>query len=269
MEKEYKAVLIVDLSEIDRAYKETALVLGPDNVTALTEPKQVFALLQMFHPEVLIIDPEFFLHSGVRLEDLEEHRKSRKYKIIALYPNREKDDRSKECGTLHADAEYAGEIDYLEVASQIPGLCKHSYIYRKTPLFHRTNEQICRILADCGFSARSFGFRWIAEALTMQYLDPDLLYFGGAQKIYQTIGEKYDKPPRIVERSIQRFLAASWTPQTRANLFAELQIPDHYEPGVNFGDFTLLFSTYYTKKYGQAKIYLTKPKKKYRSADIV
>ena len=259
--KEIRAVIIAGPEIIGQLHTAMALAFGKDNVACSFHPKDLFGLLKKMNPLALIIDPLLFHQAKIPPEDINAYRKNMHYRILAVYPTEESLAVREEMHSLNITKEYVKPTEFLTMIGEIPRLCTNRYVKVKQPLIENTTQNLERIFTECGFHCNTKGAPLIKEALFMMYFDQKLHYYGGGAKIFRELGEKYGYTPRIVERSIIRFLEASWNPITEKKFRAELNIPDSrpIEP-LSFGNFTMIFDTYYSIKYGMAEKILKYPR---------
>lgn len=250
MKKEFRILIIVNPIRIAPLYRTMVLAFGKNNVTASCKPEELFALLKSKRPTTLILEPELFDSCGIGPDDINAYRKEMRYRILTVYYSETSLELQETYRTLNAEKEYFRPEEYLTMACELPKLSTAPYVKRKRPLQIHTEENIEMILQKCGFQSEAKGRPFLKDALYMLYFDP-ALHHRGASKIYRALAEKYGTTPRIVERSILRFLENSWSPQTEASLRKELNVSGHHSfVPLNFGRFTEIFNTYYTIKFG-------------------
>lgn len=262
MKKQFRIVVIASSAILHNIQNTMMLAFGKENVSGSAKPEDLFALLKKLRPTTLIIEPELFYACGITPEDINAYRKEIKYRILTVYRREPESDLREQFSIIKPEKEYISPAEYLTMAMEIPKLCTNSYTYRRAPLEEATKKNLERIFRDCGFRSGLKGAQFTKEALLRLYFAPELHNNGGATKIYRELAGKYNTTPRIVERSILRYLESSWTPKTEELLRNELNVSDHYDfVPINFARFTQIFNTYYTIKYGNPTDLLATPKK--------
>ena len=259
MKKIIRVGIFVNIKECEYLEQTMALVFGRENVFASPLPQQLFGVLKDFHPTVIIIAPDLFERNRISAEDINALRKQLRYRIIALYANREALEIKEHYENLKPDKEYICPTEFLTMATELRHICTNTYTQRKKPLREQTERNIRRILTDCGFRMKMKGALYLQEALLELYFKPALHNLGGNAQLYRALATRHETTPRIVERAIQRCLEQSLLPHTEETLHEELSIPDFYSlQPVGFGRFTQVFNTYYTIKYGDPEQLLKK-----------
>ncbi len=251
MKKQFRIAIIADIPQIRDLSKVMVLAFGAENVKSSANPADLTGILKSLRPTTLIIAPDLFEVCGIKPSDINLLKKQLKYRILAIYPTETSLETRERFQDLMPEKEYIFPTDYLTIVSDIPRICTQKYTHRKAPLKEKTDETLEQIFRNCGFRCTTKGFLFLKEALICLYFDPDLHKSGGATKIYQRLSDKYGTSPRIVERSILRFLENSWSYATEQALREQLSIPEFYNfLPMSFGRFTQIFNTYYTIKYG-------------------
>ncbi len=250
MKKKIRVAIFMNPQYITPVSLTMRLTFGKNNVAHSMRAEDLFAILKQLRPTTLIIEPELFCDAGISPQDILAYQTQIHYHIITVYPTRESlrfQDQMKE---LKPKKEYVCPEEYLSMAKEIPKLSTNNYIKVKAPLQKNTMENLDRIFQECGFHCNMKGAPLLKEALYMMYFNFDLHRRGGAKKIYLHLSEKYGYSTRIVERSILRFLEASWSPQTERLLREELNVPQRFQfTPLCFTRFTETFNTFYTMKY--------------------
>ena len=261
MEKKIRVAIFVGPTLVTPIYETMCLTFGKENVAASVNPKDLFGIVKTLRPTTLIIEPELFHLAGMTPVDINAYRTRVHYKILAVYPTKNAAKVRDHMKELNITKEYLEPTEFLTMAKELPRLSTNKYVKVKEPLLQFTAENIDRIFTECGFHCNTKGAPLLKEALFQMYFDQDLHNYGGGVKLYRELGEKYGYTPRVVERSILRFLENSWSGDTERKFRAELNIPDRVSClPLNFNNFTLLFDTYYSLKYGMAEKLLAFPR---------
>lgn len=262
MKKQIRIAIFVDAVRSGYLTKTMALIFGKENVVSSLFPQHLFGILKTFRPTVLILAPNIFESCKIKPEDINAYRKEMKYRIVALYATEEALKTKERYAALRPNKEYFAPKDYFTMAKDIRAISTNPYTKRKEPLQNKTIENIKRIFETCGFHTNMKGAAFLEEALAEQYFNPSLHIKGGNTAIYKRLAKRHETTPRIIERSIQRFLEYSWKPEVEAALRNELKISEFYSfVPINFGRFTGIFNTYYTIKYGSPQEILRAQKK--------
>jgi len=262
MKKQFRIAILVNHEYSEYLTKVMSLAFGRNNVMSSDSPRDLFGLLNVLKPHLLIVAPDLFERHRIRPEDIVAYRKKMKYRIVALYSTEESLETKPRFEALKPDREYVMPKEYLTMIRDVPGLCSN-YVKRKQPLMEKTWENLDRIFRECGFRCDMKGYRFLKEALFEMYFNPALHRRGGATKLYNSMAEKYGTTPRIIARSMLRFLETSWDPKTEKALRHELNVPEFYSfVPINFGRFTEIFNTYYTIRYGDPRILLDSKKQR-------
>ncbi|MBQ4323039.1 MAG: hypothetical protein IJC19_03785 [Clostridia bacterium] len=259
MKKQFRVAVVADLPHIDYITQVMKLAFGQENVLASFSPEDLIPILKQLRPHALIITPDLFDRKGIQLPDIVEYRKEMKYRIVTLYLTENDLCLRNKFTKLRPDKEYIFPTEYLTIVQDIKKICTNTYTKRKHPLKEKTALRLREIFQTCNFRCDMKGAAFLQEALLLLYFDPSLHNTGGGAEIYRNLAADHKTTPRIIERSIQRFLETSWVPATEKALRKELAIPEFYSfVPINFGRFTELFNTYFTIKYGDPKQILTK-----------
>ncbi len=247
----YKTVIIVGPKYIKPLHDAMLLSYGPQRVVCSMHPKDIFGLLKQMRPKLLIIEPELFDLEGISAADINAYRNDMRYHIVTVYDTKSSLRVKEKYKALRPDLEYVAPKEFLTMTYDIPIHCRRVYVKVKEPLEKFTRENIHNIFVKCGFHCHIKGAAFMEEALYRMYFDPDLHLYGRTSKLYRQFAEEYGTTPRIVERSMQRFMDYSMKPAAEKQLKKELDIPDFrtFDP-LNFRNFTLTFNTYYTLKFG-------------------
>ncbi len=261
MKKEFRVAVFLGPKHISQMYRTMVLAFGKNNVQRSMIPEELFGILKQLRPTTVIMEPELFANSNIQAKDILAYQSRMHYRIIAVYPTEESMEFQYYAKELNPVKEYLPPVDHLTICREIPSLCTNKYVSVKKPLETWTQNNIMRILRECGFHCNAKGASLLAEALCMMYFDEDLHRLGGLKKIYTTLSEKYGYTPRIVERSMLRFIESSWTPETERKLREELKIYGRPMTPLNFSNFTEIFNTYYSQKYGYPRDILSFPRK--------
>ncbi len=262
MKKKFRIAILMGPCCITPINQTMCLSFGKNNVVHSMRAEDLFGILKRLRPTTLIIEPELFYNAGISSKDIRAYQSQIHYKIITVYPTEQSlEFRDKMLG-LNPVKEYICPKEYLSMAMEIPGLSTNKYIKVKVPLQESTVENLERIFKECEFHCNMKGAPLLQEALYMMYFNPDLHRRGGAKKIYLHLSEKYGYSPRIVARSMLRFIETSWTTRTEELLRKELNIPTSRQfDSLSFGNFTEIFNTYYTMKCGDPEEILAFPRK--------
>jgi hypothetical protein len=224
--------------------------------------EDLFAILKRLRPTTLIIEPELFCEAGISPQDIRAYQSTIRYKIITVYPTEQSLEFKDKMQGLNPVKEYILPKEFLSMAMEIPKLSTNKYVKVKVPLQENTIENLEHIFQKCEFRCNMKGAPLLKEALYMMYFNPDLHLRGGAKKIYSDLSKKYGYTPRIVARSMVRFIETSWSPRTEELFRKELDIsPKREIKSLSFRNFTEIFNTYYTIKYGDPKNILAFPRK--------
>lgn len=256
MKKQFRIAIAVDRGQGEYLANVMRLTFGKENVMESPYPEDLYGMIQQLKPTTVIISPYLFYRHNIRAEDIESFRSKAKFRVLTLYETEKALEYREFYQKLNPVKEYVAPSEYLTMALEIPALCTTRYQQKKRPLQIKAAEEIRKILSDCGFHLNMKGADYLQSALLRMYFDPSLHNNGGGAKLYREIAEKQNTTPRIVQRSIQRFLETSLTAKCEEGLREALNIPDFYQfSPVNFGHFTQLFNTYFTILYGDpAKI---------------
>jgi len=258
-----RIVLVLRPEILETTYQIFRLIFGRANVSATNDPTAITTLLLKTHPTTLILDPSLCKEFDVPPKEINVFRSKMHYHLLTVYPDEETAAATRgEYRKLFEEKEYFYGFDAFSMAKEIPALSKNKVVPRRKILAKKTQDNLDRIFTECGFHCNAKGCAFLKECLFRMYYDPDLHRKGGAVKLYRELAEKYGTTPRIVERSILRFLESSWSAQTEAALRKELRIPAYrsFVP-INFGRFTEIFNTYYTIKYGTPEANIRTPAK--------
>ncbi|MBO5247747.1 MAG: hypothetical protein J6B54_00415 [Clostridia bacterium] len=262
MKKKFRIAIFMGPKRITPVYQTMCLAFGRENVACSMRPEDLFGILKKLRPTTLIVEPELFYDTNVLPKDILAYQKQIHYHVLAVYSSKESLKIRDKMKDLNAKKEYICPKEYLSMVKEIPALSTNRYVKVKAPLEEYTAKNLDRILRECGFHCNMKGAPLMKEALYMMYFNPNLHLRGGAKTIYLHLSEKYGYTPRIVERSILRFLESSWTPQTEALLRRELNVsPGHSFSPLCFRRFTETFNTYYTIKYRDPEKILSFPRK--------
>lgn len=262
MKKKFRIAILTGPRCITPINQTMCLSFGKHNVAHSMRAEDLFGILKKLRPTTLIIEPELFCEAEISPADIRAYQSQIHYKIITVYPTEESLKYRDMMQGLNPVKEYVCPNEYLSMAMEIPGLSTNKYIKVKVPLQESTVENLARIFRECEFHCNMKGAPLLQEALYMMYFNPDLHRRGGAKKIYLHLSEKYGYSPRIVTRSIFRFIETSWTPRTEELLRKELNIPlSRRFDSLYFCNFTEIFNTYYTMKFGDPAEILAFPRK--------
>ena len=263
MKKKFRVVIIADRGKGEYIAKVMRLAFGRENVMESPRPEDLYGMVKLLNPTTVILSPFLFYRHNLQAEDINAFRKRWKFRVLTLYETEDALKYREFYKDLKPAKEYVAPTEYLTMALEIPKLCTTVYQPRKRPLQAKTQESIHRILENCGFHLNMKGAEFLQHALLRMYFDPSLHNNGGAATLYREIAEKKNTTPRIVQRSIQRFLETSLTAKSEEELRKALKIPDFYNfSPVNFGHFTQLFNTYFTILHGDPAQILKQPKKR-------
>ncbi|MBO5213968.1 MAG: hypothetical protein J6B86_04280 [Clostridia bacterium] len=262
MKKKFRIAILTSPRCITQINQAMCLSFGAHNVAHSMRAEDLFGILKRLRPTTLIIEPELFYEADISPADIRAYQSQIHYKIITVYPTEQSLEIREKMKGLNPVKEYICPKEYLSMTMEIPGLSTNKYVKVKVPLQESTVENLERIFRECEFRCNMKGAPLLQEALYMMYFDEDLHRWGGARKIYLHLSEKYGYSPRIVARSMLRFIESSWTPRTEQLLRKELNIPDSRRfDSLSFCNFTEIFNTYYSIKFGEPKKILAYPRK--------
>lgn len=260
--KQLRIAIFVSPQYVTPIYQTMLLAFGKSNVAYFLRAEDIFGALTQWKPTTLILEPELFHLAGISAEDICALQKKFRCKIVTVYPTEESLSVREAMAGLHSEKEYICPKEYLSMVMELPRLSTNRYVKVKRPLERETMENLDRIFRDCGFHCNMKGAPLLKEALYMMYFDPDLHKRGGGKKVVDRLAEKYGYSPRVVERSMIRFLESSWSYQTEQRLREELKIHEsHSLTPLCFKQFTEIFNTYYTLKYKDPTKVLSRTKK--------
>ncbi len=253
----YRTVIVVGPKYIKNVYNAMVMSYGQDRVICSMHPRDLFGLMRKMKPKLLIVEPEIFDAVGISAADINAYLNEMQFHTVTLYASEEAAKLRDKYKELKPKLEYVNPKEFLSMTYDIPVYCRRIYEKVKEPVQNRTRENFHNILQDCGFHCHTKGAPFMEEALFRLYFNPDLHQYGGATRIYRELAEKYETTPRIAERSMQRFLDDSMKPEVDQKLHEALDIPAYrsFEP-LNFRNFTIIFNTYYTLKYGFPEVVL-------------
>ncbi len=263
MRKPLHIAIIVGPEQIAAISRTMKMYVGINNVLASVNPGDLLPIAEKLSPKALIIDPELLCDCDMTPQDILTMKRQYRFKIVTLSqepPNRQV--RSL-IDQLCPEKEYVAPTEYLTMATELPELTLTKYVKRKELRLLQTQENIDAIFRECGFHCDTKGFVFLKEAIYMILLNPDLLRWGGGKFIYKTLSEKYGDSPRIVARSMIRFLELSMSPETEKQFRKKLQIPERTELfPLSFFRFTGIFTAYYAGVYEDPSQPIKYPRKR-------
>ncbi len=263
MKKRYRIAIIAGPEHISVIRRTARLSFGKDNVLASMHPGDLLAILEKLHPTTLIIDPNLLDFYRVSPQDVVALKRRFRVHIICICAYPPTSEVEEIIRNLKPEKTLICPPEYLSLMSEIPLLSTNKYVKLKEPLRNKTAENIDYIFRECRFHCNAKGYRYLKEALFMILFNPDLQRYGGAKYIYNTLGEKYNETPRIVARSILRFLESSLTPEAEKKFREMLSIPPvtRLFP-ISFLHFTGIFTAYYGGTFGDPIKLLVYPRRR-------
>ena len=252
MSKQYRIAIIAGPEHISILNRTAQLSFGKENVLASMNPGDLLAILERLHPTTLLIDPNLLNFYDVSPKDVVALRHRFRLHTICVCAEKPKAEIKELIQKLKPEKTFICPSEYLTLMSEIPFLSTNKYVKFREPIINQVVENLEYIFTECGFHCNAKGFRYIKESLFMILLQPELQRYGGAKFIYNTLAEKYNDTPRIVARSMLRFLENSLNnPHVERKFREMLGIPEYTQLfPVSFLNFTGIFTAYYAGKFG-------------------
>lgn len=252
MKKQYRIAIIAGPEHLSVLNRTAQLSFGKENVLASMNPGELLAISERLHPTTLLIDPDLLYFYNISPNDVAALKHRFRFHIICVCSETPKGERKEILQKLKPEKTFVCPSEYITLMSEIPLLSTNQYVKFREPIINQATENLEYIFTECGFHCNAKGYRYLKESLFMILFNPELQRYGGAKHIYHTLAEKYNDTPRIVARSMIRFLENSLSSPNVEEKFREmLKIPEHTRLfPISFLNFTGIFTAYYGGKFG-------------------